>query len=96
MEVCFCNQAAEEARRNRLMRDMAQLRLQVGDAGSSLKIGRVVAEMSETRKGRGSSLLPSHTEAISPFCKDRIIEYLKLERTHRDHQAQLPAPRRAI
>ncbi|NXE84370.1 SMG5 protein, partial [Cochlearius cochlearius] len=29
MEVCFCNQAAEEARRNRLMRDMAQLRLQL-------------------------------------------------------------------
>ncbi|NWX94035.1 SMG5 protein, partial [Nothoprocta pentlandii] len=29
LEVCFCNQAAEEARRNRLMRDMAQLRLQL-------------------------------------------------------------------
>ncbi|NXJ99910.1 SMG5 protein, partial [Corythaixoides concolor] len=29
VEVCFCNQAAEEARRNRLMRDMAQLRLQL-------------------------------------------------------------------
>ena len=78
------------------MRDMAQLRLQVGDAGSSLKTGRVVAEMSETRKGRGSSLLPSHTEAVSLFCTDRITEYLELERTHRDHRVQLPAPRRAI
>ncbi|NXD18255.1 SMG5 protein, partial [Nothocercus nigrocapillus] len=29
LEVCFYNQAAEEARRNRLMRDMAQLRLQL-------------------------------------------------------------------
>ncbi|NWI84373.1 SMG5 protein, partial [Pitta sordida] len=29
MEVWFCHQAAEEARRNRLMRDMAQLRLQL-------------------------------------------------------------------
>ncbi|NXP51810.1 SMG5 protein, partial [Heliornis fulica] len=29
VEVCFCDQAAEEARRNRLMRDMAQLRLQL-------------------------------------------------------------------
>ncbi|NXA43757.1 SMG5 protein, partial [Eudromia elegans] len=29
LEVCFCGQAAEEARRNRLMRDMAQLRLQL-------------------------------------------------------------------
>ncbi|NWI66071.1 SMG5 protein, partial [Todus mexicanus] len=29
VEVWFCNQAAEEARRNRLMRDMAQLRLQL-------------------------------------------------------------------
>ncbi|NXG54657.1 SMG5 protein, partial [Hemiprocne comata] len=29
LEVCSCDQAAEEARRNRLMRDMAQLRLQL-------------------------------------------------------------------
>jgi len=96
------------------MRDMAQLRLQVGDrrpiecfglegtfrghlldAGSSLKTGRVVAEMSETRKGRGSSLLHSHTEAVSLFCKDRIVENLKLEGTHKDHRVWLPAPRRA-
>lgn len=47
------------------MRDMAQLRLQVGHSGSSLKTGRVEAEMSETGKGRGSSLLPSRTEAVS-------------------------------
>lgn len=41
------------------MRDMAQLRLQVGDAGSSLKLGMVVAERSESGEGKGSSLLPS-------------------------------------
>ncbi|NWU73233.1 SMG5 protein, partial [Pterocles burchelli] len=61
IQKLFLRWAAEEARRNRLMRDMAQLRLQVGHAGSSLKTGRVVAEMSKTRKGRESSLLPSHT-----------------------------------
>ncbi|NXC21328.1 SMG5 protein, partial [Corythaeola cristata] len=87
LEVCFCNQAAEEARRNRLMRDMAQLRLQVRDAGSStiLKTGRVVAEMSETRKGRGSSLpCSAKTElcfCFSFFCLSVIdgLDFLKKE-----------------
>lgn len=40
------------------MRDMAQLRLQVGDAGSSLKTHRVVAGMSEPGKGELSAPVP--------------------------------------
>lgn len=77
------------------MRDMAQLRLQVGDAGSSLKPVGVVAERSESGKGKGSSLLPSHTGAVSLLCKDKLTEYLKLEGTQKDHQVQLCAPPRA-
>lgn len=42
------------------MRDMAQLRLQVGDTSSSLKTSRVVAGMSEPGKGRGNSAPVPH------------------------------------
>ncbi|KAJ7416546.1 Protein SMG5 [Willisornis vidua] len=54
--------AAEEARRNRLMRDMAQLRLQVGEANSSLKTSRL-----EVSQLEGSLQQPKAQSAMSPY-----------------------------